>query len=116
MSKYNMRPLCKICGKKPCAVNYYKNKKVFYRKKCDSCSRGTEAGVPKWQRLGYRKKLVCEKCGFKSNYQEQFEVFHVDGNLENCKINNLKTICANCQRLLQDLGVKWRQGDLTPDF
>ena len=29
---------------------------------------------------------------------------------------NLKTICANCQRIMQKQGVKWKQGDLLPDF
>jgi predicted HNH restriction endonuclease len=43
-------------------------------------------------------------------------VFHIDGNLDNCRPSNLKTICANCQRILHKEGVKWRQGDLVPDF
>jgi hypothetical protein len=43
-------------------------------------------------------------------------VFHIDGNLENCRPQNLKTICANCQRILQKEGVVWKQGDLVPDF
>ena len=58
----------------------------------------------------------CEKCNFKSNHQEQFNVFHIDGSLENCQFNNLKTICANCQRIMQKEGVRWKQGDLLPDF
>ena len=113
--KYTMRPLCKVCGEKPCAVNYYKNKKAFYRSKCDSCSRNNN-GIPKWQKNGYRKKSSCERCGFKSNHAEQFSVFFLDGDMNNCRQRNLKTVCANCQRLLQNLGVKWQQGDLAPDF
>lgn len=111
-----MRPLCKICGEKPVAVNYYKGKKAYYRSKCDCCSRGNTPGKPKWYRLGYRKKDHCEKCGFKSKHSEQFNVFHIDGDLENCRPTNLKTVCANCQRVLHKEGVRWRQGDLTPDF
>jgi len=65
---------------------------------------------------GYEKKDTCEKCGFKSKHQEQFNVFHIDGNLDNCRYNNLKTICANCQRILQKEGSKWKQGDLIADF
>jgi predicted HNH restriction endonuclease len=47
---------------------------------------------------------------------EQFNVFYIDGNLHNNRYTNLKTVCANCQRILHKEGVKWRQGDLTPDF
>jgi len=73
-------------------------------------------GIPKWQLSGYIKKNFCEKCKFTSFYTEQFNVYHIDGNLSNCKRNNLKTICANCQRILHREGVKWKQGDLVPDF
>ena len=111
-----MRPLCKKCNEKPCAVNYYKDKKVFYRTVCDCCARGSTPAKPRWYKLGYRKKDYCEKCGYKSKHSEQFNVFHIDNNLENCRPNNLKTICANCQRILQKEGVRWKQGDLTPDF
>jgi predicted HNH restriction endonuclease len=43
-------------------------------------------------------------------------VFHVDGELNNCRPVNLKTVCANCARVLHKEGVKWKQGDLRPDF
>jgi predicted HNH restriction endonuclease len=43
-------------------------------------------------------------------------VFHIDGNLTNSRPSNLKTICANCQRVLHKEGVQWRQGDLVPDL
>jgi hypothetical protein len=111
-----MRALCKTCGERPCAVNYYKEGRPFYRSKCDTCSRGGTAKKPRWSQLGYHKKDNCEKCGYRSKFQEQFNVFHVDGNLNNCRHTNLKTICANCQRILHKEGVRWRQGDLTPDL
>ena len=111
-----MRPLCHSCGQRPCAVNYYKGDKVFYRSKCDTCSRGAKPKQPRWSQQGYKKKDYCEKCGYKSKHPEQFNVFHVDGNLNNCRPSNLKTICANCQRVLHKEGVRWRQGDLTPDL
>lgn len=111
-----MRPLC-VCGQRPAAINYRKGKKVFYRKKCETCLRnGTGHGIPKWKMSGYEKKQFCEKCGFKSKHNEQFNVFHIDGDLTNCRPGNLKTICANCQRIMQKLGVRWKQGDLLPDF
>lgn len=113
-----MRPLCKNCNKKPCAINYYKEDKPYYRSMCESCVRygGPGRGMPRWAQYGYVKKCECEKCGFKSKHHEQFDVYHIDGRLDNCRPSNLKTICANCQRTLQKEGVRWRQGDLVPDF
>ena len=111
-----MRKLCKICGKRPVAINYYKEEKPFYRSKCDHCARGAKDGLPKWYRAGYRLKNKCDKCGHSSKHLVQFNVYHVDGNLDNCRITNLKTVCANCQRILQDLNLPWKQGDLLPDF
>jgi hypothetical protein len=111
-----MRPLCK-CGQRPAAINYKKEGKVYYRKLCERCLRnGVNHGVPKWKQRGYVKKTFCEKCNFKSKHTEQFNVFHIDGDLNNCSPMNLKTICANCQRLLQKEGSRWKQGDLIPDF
>lgn len=111
-----MRKLCKSCGKRPVAVNYIKEGRIYYRSKCDHCARGLDEGVPRWQQAGYKLKSKCDKCGYASKHLEQFNVYHVDGNLDNCRPTNLKTVCANCQRLLLVLGLPWRQGDLTPDF
>jgi hypothetical protein len=108
-----MRPLC-LCGKYPVAINYYKNDKPFYRSQCGPCARGVQS--PRWQLAGYKIKLACDKCGYKSPHKEVFNVFHVDGNLNNCRHTNLKTVCANCQRTLHQEGVKWRQGGLVPDL
>jgi hypothetical protein len=111
-----MRPLCQTCRKKPCGINYYKDNRPFYRSQCDTCARGATPKKPRWSQLGYKKKDFCEKCGHKSKHTEQFNVYHLDGNLENCRPANLKTICANCQRTLQKEGFIWRQGDLLADF
>ena len=35
--------------------------------------------------------------------------------INNCSFKNLKTVCANCQRVLHLVGLKWKQGDLVPD-
>jgi hypothetical protein len=111
-----MRPLC-TCGQRPAAINYKKGNRTYYRKLCEGCLRnGLGNGIPKWKQSGYEKKKSCEKCGYKSNHPEQFNVFHIDGELKNCRPSNLKTICANCQRIVQKSGVRWRQGDLVPDF
>ena len=112
-----MRPLCE-CGYRPAAVNYKKNGKTFYRKQCDTCLHHGKKmwGIPKWHRAGYRQLDTCEKCNHHSNHKEQFNVYHIDGDLNNTLRSNLKTICANCQRLMQKQGTKWKQGDLLPDF
>jgi DNA-directed RNA polymerase subunit RPC12/RpoP len=108
-----MRPLCN-CGRAPVAINYYKLGKPFYRSQCGLCINGVKQ--PRWQTAGYKMKPACDKCGFKSLFKEVFNVFHVDGDLNNCRHTNLKTVCANCQRLLHREGAKWKQGDLVPDL
>jgi hypothetical protein len=111
-----MRPLCK-CGYRPKAVNYIKNNKTFYRSLCEVClKKGLFHSVPRWYRAGYRAKSQCEKCGFKSTHKEIFRVFHVDGNLDNNRFNNLKTVCLNCAQILGKEGITWRQGDLIADY
>ena len=111
-----MRKLCKKCQSRPVAINYYKEGKPYYRRKCDHCSRGSRESRPLWSLSGYKKKTVCERCKFTSKHEDQFDVLHVDGDLKNCRPTNLKTVCANCQRVLYKEGVQWRRGDLVPDF
>jgi len=111
-----MRPLCK-CGMRPCAINYKKQGKTYYRKLCEACLKhGLNYGVPRWYRTGYRMQDKCDKCGFKSKHKSIFRVFHIDGNLENCRRQNLKTVCANCRIELAQEGSSWKQGDLIADF
>lgn len=111
-----MRPLCK-CGQRPRAVNYHKKDKIYYRKLCEICmSHGLYHGIPRWIRAGYKLKNQCEKCGFKSPHAEIFRVFHIDGNLDNCRHSNLKTVCNNCIQVLGKEGITWRQGDLIADY
>jgi len=111
-----MRDLCRVCSQRPVAINYIKQGKTFYRTKCDHCSKKRSDGSPQWAKAGYKKKTSCDRCGFNSKYTEQFNVFYVDGQPTNVKWSNLKTVCANCQRILHKLRLPWRQGDLTPDF
>jgi len=110
-----IRKLCKTCDKRPAAINYHKDGVAHYRSQCDHCSRVSKEGIPSWYRAGYRKKPKCDRCGYTSKFPQQFNVYHVDGNLRNCRYDNLKTVCANCQRVLHSTDVSWRQGDLTPD-
>lgn len=111
-----IRDLCNFCGQRPVAINYYKNGQTFYRSKCDHCAKNRIHEKPLWSLAGYKKKAACDKCGFTSKFQEQFNVYYADGNPKNCRPNNLKTVCANCQRILHKLKLPWRQGDLKPDF
>ena len=111
-----MRPICK-CGQRPRAINYKKGNKVYYRSLCEIClAHGAYYGIPRWFRAGYRVKHQCEKCGFKNLHAEVFRVFHVDGDLNNCRPSNLKTICCNCAQVLGKEGITWKQGDLIADF
>jgi hypothetical protein len=111
-----MRNLCKKCQARPVAINYYKAGKPYFRSTCDHCSSGRDEERPLWAIAGYKKKTTCEKCGYTGKHTEQFNVFYIDGDLKNNRFNNLKTVCANCQRILHKEGVKWKQGDLKPDF
>ena len=111
-----MRKLCKTCEERPVAINYRKNNIIHYRSQCDHCARVAKNGIPRWAKSGYKKKLKCDRCGYASKYSIQFNVYHVDGNLNNCRYDNLKSVCANCQRLLSNQKVSWKQGDLTPDL
>ena len=113
------RKICQICGKKPCAINYKMHGKIYYRSKCDTCcrkKRNLPAPKPRWMLEGYKRKPHCEKCGFKAKYKEQLFVYHIDGDLNNTKQLNLRTVCANCQYEIAREGLGWRQGDLVPDY
>lgn len=113
------RPICQACFKKPVAINYIKDKIYFFRRKCDSCNRKKKKireKQPYWALAGYKKKPHCEKCGFEAEYKEQLFVYHVDGDLRNNNVSNLKTVCANCQIAISKQGLGWKQGDLIPDF
>jgi hypothetical protein len=113
-----MRPLCTVCKSKPRAIAYHKYGRVYYRSRCDACirkSRKLKAVVPRWQASGYKKKATCDKCGFKARHHSQLAVYHVDGDLNNCELRNLKTVCLNCIQEITRLDLPWRRGDLEPD-
>ena len=117
--QYKNRPLCKSCKAKPRAYAYKRYDKVYWRTLCDTCIRKKAGkkigGVTALQRSGYKKKRKCETCGFKAQSQSQLDVFFVDGDMRNTVATNLKTICANCQRLQGIRRLGWRMGDLVVD-
>ena len=117
--QYNTRPLCKQCKTKPRAYAYRRYGKVYWRSRCDTCIRKQSGmktgGITALDRSGYSKKKKCELCGFKAQDKAQLDVLFVDGNLRNTATTNLKTVCANCQRLSSTRRLGWRVGDLVAD-
>jgi hypothetical protein len=113
------RPLCKVCQSRPRAVAYHKYERVYYRSMCDACIRKgkrIKPAVPRWQSSGYKKKKECDRCGFRARVSAQLSVYHVDGNLNNIELRNLKTICLNCIMEVNKLNLPWKAGDLEPDY
>jgi hypothetical protein len=113
------RPLCNACKGNPVAINYRSGDKIRYRKVCASCARKGKRGksaAAAWQRAGYTKKSVCDRCGFKCKNPAQMFVYYLDGNLKNNDWANLKTVCANCRIEVNDSRTTWRESTLTPDF
>ena len=113
-----MRPICETCNKNLRSINYIRNNITHYRSQCDECRRQRAKLPPRkpnWVRSGYKKKSACDLCGFKSTYTSQITVFHIDGNLENIALVNLRSICLNCIEVVKKKQVTWRRGDLTVD-
>lgn len=113
------RPICPACQQRFCAVNYHSDTGVHYRSRCEQCikrNKRIKPAVPRWQLKGYKKKQVCDRCGFRAKYSAQLLVFHVDGNLNNNATRNLKTVCQNCVIDIFKTDLPWRPGDLEPDY
>jgi hypothetical protein len=112
------RPICPVCLSRPCAVNYHKDAVPHFRSRCDACARKNrkiKPQKPRWDISGYKKKNVCDLCHFKAKYSAQMSVYHVDGDLNNTDIKNLKTLCRNCCVAVIRSDLPWRPGDLEPD-
>jgi len=114
-----IRPICNTCGKNHRAVNYIREGKTHYRSMCDECGRKKNKLKPRtarWKNAGYKKKTACDLCGFKSLFTSQITVFHIDGDLDNCKMTNLRSICLNCVEVVKKKDVTWKRGDLEVDY
>lgn len=110
--------MCPECKQRPRAVAYHKYERIYYRSICTRClnrSKKKKPPTPLWQSAGYKKKTVCDRCNFRSRYSAQLLVYHVDGNLHNTNVKNLKTICLNCTIEVNRADLPWRPGDLEPD-
>jgi hypothetical protein len=68
-----------------------------------------------WKKAGYKKKPTCDRCGFRARHHSQLMVYHTDGDLNNCELINLKTVCLNCIVEITRLELPWRAGDLELD-
>ena len=117
LNNYTMtpRPLCKLCNKNFSAINYKKNNITHYRSSCDECGRKKAKLKPRtniWEKSGYKKKTNCDLCGFRSVYPTQITVFHIDGNLKNIALSNLRSVCLNCIEVVKKTNVNWKRGDL----
>jgi len=113
-----MRPMCMICNQRPRAIAYYRGNTIQYRRRCEHCIRRgkhVSAPVPRWKTAGYKKKPMCDLCGFRAKFSAQLMVYHVDGNMNNTTVRNLKTVCQNCVVELAKSDLLWRAGDLEPD-
>jgi hypothetical protein len=114
-----IRPTCTACNQRPAAINYTRGGVIHYRSRCSICiskRRKSKPPTPRWETIGYKKKITCDRCGFRSKYSAQMLVYHVDGNLNNSNLRNLKTICLNCVVDIKRADLPWRAGDLQPDF
>jgi hypothetical protein len=117
-TKYPMRPICRACNQRPCAVNYIREDVTHYRSRCETCQRknkGIKPREPRWKSAGYKKKPACDRCGFKARLASQLLVYHIDGDLNNANVRNLRTVCRNCVEEIARTEVTWRAGDLEPD-
>jgi hypothetical protein len=116
--KYTMRPICTACNQRPVAVNYCRNDITHYRTRCDHCIRRKKKIKPPealWKRAGYKKKPACDRCGFKPRFASQILVYHMDGNMNNVDLKNLRTVCLNCVEEVRRLDVPWVPNPLQAD-
>ena len=114
-----MRPICTLCKQRFRAIAYHKYDRIYYRSSCSNCIRRKKKEklqIPRWQLDGYKKKTTCDRCGFRSKFAAQLMVYHIDGNLNNTGLRNLKTICLNCIEEVKRADLPWKPGDLTPDL
>jgi hypothetical protein len=114
-----IRPICPECKQRPRAIAYHKYDRIYYRGRCTRClakSKNSKSPKPRWQLDGYKKKPTCDRCGFRSKFSAQLLVYHVDGNLNNSTVRNLKSICQNCVVEIKKSDLPWRPGELEPDF
>ena len=112
------RPICAACSRRLAAINYIREGKTHYRTRCDNCTRRNrrkKSPVPRWQQNGFKKSTTCDRCGFHAVSGAQILVYHIDGNLNNSNLANLRCVCLNCTVEINRLDLPWKVGDLIED-
>ncbi len=109
------RPFCNLCktslskpnGK---SVNGFQK----WHKYCSDCAKNNYN-----KKYGYllNKKNTCEVCNFIAEDKCQLDIIYLDGDSKNKEVSNLKTICANCNRLAEKQNKKKKKSilDITVD-
>lgn len=103
---------CKISLAKPNGKSIHGFK--LWHKFCSDCAKA--AYSPKFGFM-LNKKNYCEECGFKAKDTCQLDLIYIDGNNKNKQKENIKTLCANCNRLHSKLKRKSKKSilDITID-
>ena len=112
------RPICPVCNQNRRAAAYYRNDKRYYRSRCAECIRrekNLKPVIPRWKQQGYKKKTTCDLCGFKAKYDSQITVWHLNGDLNDGNLINLRCVCLNCVESVKRKQFTWKIGDLEPD-
>lgn len=116
-----MSKICKHCEQRPRTVAYVRPGGTRqYRSLCYRCFNLKQQNklpkkIPRYEKVGYKKKLECDLCHFKGVYSSQTRVWHVDGNINNVQLFNLRTICLNCEEVVKRRHDTWKIGSLEPD-
>jgi len=112
------RPICSACSYGTCAINYKRHGKTYFRSRCLACinrNKKKKVPIPRWASSGYKMKRICDVCGFQCKHGSQMRVHHMDANLNNSELLNLRSVCLNCTALIQAQSRGWKAGDLSPD-
>ena len=72
-------------------------------------------GLQHYNGQGTKRNVNVSCVALRHKNQAQLDVYFIDGNLRNTVTSNLKTVCANCQRLQGVRRLGWRVGDLVAD-
>ena len=92
--------MCTVCNKHSVAVNYTRKGKTYYRKICYYCIKDRKQNKNQTSQLlkksGYKKKTVCDRCGFKSKTPAQIKIHFRDQNPYNVSLSNIRSYCINC--------------------
>ena len=99
LTRQPYRPLCKQCNVVLAKPNG-KSKHGFqkWHKYCSTCSTSMYN-----QKFGHRlnKHDKCDSCDFIPKDKCQLDIVYKDGDKKNKVKSNIKTLCANCNRLYQ---------------